>query len=128
MQNVLGSKNRASTLIGPYGKGKSFLVLILAYLVSFENTKSETYKRLLKKIGRIDKELVELVKEFREEKHYRLLPVVINSNYDDLTQSFRVSLDDAMRDYKLNDIAPDFEKNPPSIEDLTVFYKVREIE
>ena len=35
------------------------------------------------------------------------MPVVINSNYDDLTQSFRVSLDDAMRDYKLNDIAPD---------------------
>ena len=24
----------------------------------------------------------------------------------------------------LNDIAPDFENNPPSIEDLTVFYKV----
>ena len=101
------NKDKSTVLAGPYGKGKSFLVLILAYLVSFENTKSETYKRLLKKIGRIDKELVELVKEFREEKHYRLLPVVINSNYDDLTQSFRVSLDDAMRDYKLNDIAPD---------------------
>ena len=28
----------------------------------------------------------------------------------------------------LNDIAPDFENNPPSIEDLTVFYKVRETE
>ena len=56
------NKDKSTVLAGPYGKGKSFLVLILAYLVSFENTKSETYKRLLKKIGRIDKELVELVK------------------------------------------------------------------
>ena len=66
------NKDRSTVLAGPYGKGKSFLVLVLTYLVSFKNTKSDVYQRLLQRIGDIDKELVQLIKEFREEKNYRL--------------------------------------------------------
>ena len=101
------NKDRSTVLAGPYGKGKSFLVLVLTYLVSFKNKKSDVYQRLLQRIGDIDKELVQLIKEFREEKNYRLLPVVINSNYDDLNQSFRVALDNARRENQLDNIAPE---------------------
>ena len=35
LKSVLGrAKDRATTLVGPYGKGKSFLLLILSYILS----------------------------------------------------------------------------------------------
>ncbi len=38
--NAINSNNgeRATTLVGPYGKGKSFLFLVLSYLISQDST------------------------------------------------------------------------------------------
>lgn len=98
------NKFRATTLVGPYGKGKSFLLLVLSYLVK-ENPRNPNYVSLIKKIENIDKDLANKIIKFR--KSYRLLPILINSNYDDLNQAFLLGLDDALRQNKLTSIVPE---------------------
>ena len=98
------NNNRATTLVGPYGKGKSFLLLVLSYLVN-KNPSSAPYSRLLSKISSIDKSLGEKIKTFRAKG--KLLPIIINSNYNDLNQAFLLGLNDALTREKLANIVPD---------------------
>lgn len=105
INSCLGAKtNKATILMGPYGKGKSFLLLILSYLIS-NNPDSATYKRLIKKIKSIDEELYSLIKEYNSSKN-RLLPVIVNSNYDNLTQAFLLALSEALNREKVPNIIP----------------------
>ena len=97
-------KSKATTLVGPYGKGKSFLLLILSYLTNGDYSTDE-YQNLLTKIEKIDSVLKDMIIEFHARK-MKFLPVVINSNYDDLKQAFRIALDQSLRNYHLNDIIP----------------------
>ena len=63
LKSVLGSENfKATTLVGPYGKGKSFLLLVLIYILS-KNKRSETWVSLSKKIKKIDNELFEIIEK-----------------------------------------------------------------
>ena len=97
-------KSKATTLVGPYGKGKSFLLLILSYLTNGDfNT--DDYQNLLMKIGKIDSVLKDMILEFHSRK-MKFLPVIINSNYDDLKQAFRIALDQSLQNYNLHDIIP----------------------
>ncbi len=90
-----GNKNdRATVLYGPYGKGKSFLVLVLLYLIS-TNPESETYKRLVNKINDVDSELAEFITVLNKEET-RLLPVIVNSDYGDISQAILVGLNEAL--------------------------------
>lgn len=61
--------------------------------------------RLVSKIGKVDSELYDMLLELKE-KDISLLPVLINSNYDNLTQSFRLALNDALKRENLSDIIP----------------------
>jgi len=97
-------KSKATALIGPYGKGKSFLVLILLFLVS-SDSQSQTYVELLNKIKDVDLELYNYILEWRKSKK-KLLPVVINENYDDISQSFLLALNDALKRVGLKDLIP----------------------
>lgn len=100
-----GNKSYRSTLFyGPYGKGKSFLILILIFLISTDCT-SKTYVSLLKNIKEIDKELYGKIVELNDKK-IRLLPVLINSDYDDINQAFIIGLTDAQKREKLGEITP----------------------
>ena len=106
IQTVLGiNKDKATTLIGPYGKGKSFLLLVLSFLLG-KNKNSNSWKGLLKKISKIDKELYDLLCELKQ-KNISLLPIIINSNYDNLTQSFQIALNDALKREGLQKLIPD---------------------
>lgn len=98
------SKDFATTLVGPYGKGKSFLLLVLTYLFG-NNKKSATYEKLLKKIKKVDTELYDLLIKVQK-NDIKLLPVIINSNYDNITQSFQLALNDALKREGCNDIVP----------------------
>ena len=61
IKSVIGdTKERATTLVGPYGKGKSFLLLILNYLLG-KNKSSKCWKDLVDKIELVDKELYDLL-------------------------------------------------------------------
>ncbi len=94
--SVLKGKNRATTLIGPYGKGKSHLLLVLITLLNNYNKSDEKYiNDFLNKVNNIDKELFDLITEVRKSK-LKLLPIIINSNYNDLNQAFLLALSEAL--------------------------------
>ena len=97
-------QNHSTILEGPYGKGKSFLLLVLTYLTG-KKEKDSTYYGLLEKIKKIDEELVALINQF-DDKKYKYLPIIINSTYDNLSQSFLLALNDALSRGKLNDVIP----------------------
>lgn len=98
------SKDNATTLIGPYGKGKSFLLMVLSFVYS-KHKNSKEWDELLSKIKPIDEELFNLLGQVKQ-KDINLLPVIINSNYDNITQSFQIALNDALKREGMNEIVP----------------------
>lgn len=103
---ALGEKvNRATLLAGPYGKGKSYLVLVVSYLLGKRKNKA-VLMQLLDKILKIDPELVELINRLEKEK-ICLLPVVINNNdSSDLTQNFMLALNNSLNTYGISGLVP----------------------
>ena len=98
-------KDKSTTLVGPYGKGKSFLLLVLSFLVS-SDIKNKAYNKLIQKIKWVDAELFNLIREFRKNGR-RLLPVLINNSDSDLKQSFLIGLKNALESEKITDIVPE---------------------
>ena len=102
--SVLNSKNRATTLIGPYGKGKSHLLLVLITLLNNYNTEDKKdIDDFLNKIKKVDSETYETIKNIREKKT-KLMPIIINSNYGDLNQAFLLALSEALERENLSSI------------------------
>lgn len=105
VKSVIGeSKERATTLVGPYGKGKSFLLLVLNYLLG-KNKSSKCWEDLVNKIRLVDNELYELLMIIKKED-ISLMTVIINSNYDNIKQSFLIALSESLKREDLNDIIP----------------------
>ena len=98
------SKDKATTLIGPYGKGKSFLLLVLSYIFG-KDKNSQSWVDLSRKIKEVDVDLFNMLIKVKE-KNITLLPVIINSNYDNITQSFQIALNEALKREGMNDIVP----------------------
>lgn len=102
--SVCSGKNRATTLIGPYGKGKSHLLLVLITLLNdYEKDDIKYINDFIEKTKEVDFEFYEIIKEIRQ-KEIRLMPIIINSNYGDLNQAFLLALSEALEREKLNNI------------------------
>lgn len=103
---VLGKcKFRSTVLEGPYGKGKSYLMLIICYLLSKRANKN-VLNVLLDKIKLIDEELFNMILDLENKKIF-LLPVVINNNYyDDMNKNFLISIKNALDNDGITDIVP----------------------
>lgn len=102
--SVYSGKNRATTLIGPYGKGKSHLLLILITLLNdYDENDIKYIDNFIEKTKEIDSEFYETIKEMREKKT-KLMPIIINSNYGDLNQAFLLALSEALERENLNNI------------------------
>lgn len=101
------SKDRASILVGPYGKGKSHLLLILLAIISMKNEAEEqnAIDILCSKIENIDVEVKQMISEIRSQNK-TLLPVIINSNYYDLNQAFLIGIKDALEREGLSELKP----------------------
>lgn len=105
IKSILGINNeKSTTLVGPYGKGKSFLLLVLSYLVS-KNKSSSCWENLVEKIKIVDQELFNLLKEV-EKRDISLLTILINSNYDNITQSFQLALNESLKREGLDNLIP----------------------
>lgn len=103
---------RSSILIGPYGKGKSHLLLVLLALLSKENRQSdengrrETIESTIEKIKNADKEAGILAEQFIEkEKFY--LPVIVSGIQNDLGRALLLALRDGLERAGIGEIAPD---------------------
>lgn len=104
LHNIQSSNNRASTLIGPYGKGKSHLLLVLITLLSnYEIEDEKSISSFIEKIKNVDEETYNLCCKVRTNKN-KMLPIIINSNYDDLNQAFLIGLSEALERNKIDSI------------------------
>ena len=86
-----GSLNRAGILIGPYGKGKSYIVLETLSLLYNNPDLKNVFESLAKKIAEKNPDTAENVRQYVK-SGTRLLPVVINGNSQSLAQSFLYAL------------------------------------
>lgn len=104
---VLDNKQHSTLLIGPYGKGKSHLLLMLLAALTLENNpkNDELMHELENKIKKVNADVQKKVAKAYGQKKY--LPVLIMSTQGDLNQAFLVGLNEALKREKLTSITPD---------------------
>ena len=95
---VNSNREQATILIGPYGKGKSHLLLVLLAILTLERNagNDEIIGQLLNKVNNVDIKAVSDIKKVWNEKK-PFLPVIISSSYNDLDQAFLVALNEAIK-------------------------------
>ena len=108
------TQSRANVLVGPYGRGKSHLLLVLSAITSrdmfaaSENERKE-YRAILdelcRKISTVNEEVGALASEIVQAE-IRTLPVIINSNFNDINQSFLLAINDALAKANLQHLLP----------------------
>ena len=107
---VLENKEQATLLVGPYGKGKSHLLLIFLAVLSLERTQenAEIINKLIEKISKVDEVGDNVANQIEKiwDKD-RFLPVLITDTTGDLKQAFLYGLNDALKREKLLDLIPD---------------------
>ena len=66
IESIVNGKNRATTLVGPYGKGKSHLLLVLITLLNdYEENDIKYIDEFIVKIRNIDEELYDTLKNIK---------------------------------------------------------------
>lgn len=108
---VRQNKEQASLLIGPYGKGKSHLLLVLLAIVTMERNVENTkiVEELIARIRTVD-DIGEVVAdniEFIWKSKDRFLPVLITNTQEDLNQAFLYALNDALKREGITGLIPD---------------------
>ena len=83
LNNVLSDRDKANILIGPYGKGKSHLLLVLLALLN--DGKGDITKRTINKIEKVSKETAEKIKTIQSSVK-PFLPVIISGTEKDLNK------------------------------------------
>ena len=110
LEAVIGKKEHATLLVGPYGKGKSHLLLVLMALLTLQrNDENEKIISQLKSRLKSVEEIGNKVASDAEKvwKSKRFLPVIINDSTGNLNQSFLVALNESLNREKLDDLVPD---------------------
>lgn len=98
-----GNGENATILIGPYGKGKSHLLLVLLSLLE---GKQKELTDVVNRIKKVDKDTADAVKEiWKKKKSY--LSVLISAGGRDLNQSFLFALQEALKRKHLSELIPD---------------------
>ena len=110
LEAVLGNKEHATLMIGPYGKGKSHLLLVLLAILSMDRNEKNLkvinqLKNKIKSVETIGNKTASHIDKIWKTKKY--LPVIINSNKQDLNQVFLAALNTALKREGLMDLAPD---------------------
>ena len=103
LNNVVDGRDKATVLIGPYGKGKSHLLLVLLGLMCGDNEIKEL-EVLVDKVKAIDNTCSELAMNVLKNKKY--LPIVINFNSGDLNQAFLIALNQSLKNQGIEDVLP----------------------
>lgn len=110
-QNVNSSESslgngRAGILIGPYGKGKSYIVLETISLLYSSPDLKECFFSLAEKIKEKNPGAAENIKSYVNSGK-RLLPVVINGNSQSLSQSFLYALNLTLKKKEFAGLMPE---------------------
>lgn len=103
---LFGGSHRSTLLAGPYGKGKSYIMLIMTYLFSKRENR-QVFEALLKKIRFVDAELAEYISAIDKQK-ISLLPIIINNNEsDDINQNFMLALRNSLKERGIENLIPE---------------------
>ena len=107
---ILENKEQATLLVGPYGKGKSHLLLVLLAILSLNRTEenSKIINRLVDKIKTVDEigdSISAQINLLWNSKKF--LPVLITDTTGDLNQAFLYGLNDALKRDELTELIPD---------------------
>lgn len=105
VKGVIENNNKSTFLAGPYGKGKSYLMLMISYLLG-KRKNQELFLETVAKIKSIDSELAELLVKINE-NHISLLPVIISNSSDDINQNFMLSLRNSLIENEIEDVVPE---------------------
>lgn len=103
LNTIVDDRDKSTVLIGPYGKGKSHLLLVLLGLMCGSND-IEELTDLVNKIKFIDNTCGEIATNVLSNKKY--LPIVINFNSGNLNQAFLIALNQALKIKGIEDILP----------------------
>ena len=99
------NEDNATVLIGPYGRGKSHLLLVLSAILS-NSADSPSIAELTDKLSAADSSVGELLGVLHS-RNKPYLPIIINSNHTDINQSFIIALREALERNDLNDFFPE---------------------
>lgn len=100
------SGNRATVLIGPYGKGKSHLLLVLLSILS-QTCQMSAINKLVQRISAVNLDAATHISDVIENTG-QFLPVLINaSGNNSLNQAFMRGLTSALTRDGLEDVIPD---------------------
>lgn len=98
-----GNGENSTILIGPYGKGKSHLLLVLLALLEGQQRELTD---VVNRIKKVDKDTADAIQEiWKKKKSY--LPVLISAGGRDLNQSFLYALQEALKRKHLSELIPD---------------------
>lgn len=98
------STQRAHILVGPYGKGKSHVVLVLLALLKEKN--KEQFNKILEALKNYNIELYKYVESYISSEK-KLLPVIVQGSHNSITQAFLNAIQIALRDAEFNNLMPD---------------------
>lgn len=107
LESIVYNKMQATLLIGPYGKGKSHLLLLILAIVSLDRRITENnilINDLAARVGKVDVNVQELILKTWAKK--RFLPVLIMSTHEDLNRAFMVALNDALKREGMTSLSP----------------------
>lgn len=102
----ISSESRAGILIGPYGKGKSYIVLETLSLLYNNPDLKDSFESLAQKISEKNPAAAENVREYVKSGR-RLLPIVINGNSQSLAQSFLYALHLTLKRQEFKNLMPE---------------------
>lgn len=104
IDSIYGNFSKSTTLIGPYGKGKSHLLLVLMAILSDYNEEHiNEINNLIQKIKVLNESLYEKIISIRS-SHLRYMPIIINSNYNNMNQAFLLGLNEALERENIKDL------------------------
>ena len=103
LSTINSSSDRARVLIGPYGKGKSHLILVILSLLMYKD--KSMFDRLLTYIKDYNEELFKFIVDYINSDK-KLLPVIIPGNSSSLSQSFLLAMQKTLEAFNLNDLIP----------------------
>ncbi|MDD5936767.1 MAG: hypothetical protein PUC65_14575 [Clostridiales bacterium] len=101
------TKEKSTILIGPYGKGKSHLLLVLLSILSmgYDLEEQESIQMIISRIKNVDVECGSKLEKLRK-RHIKYLPILISSTQTNLNQAFLLALNEALKRAGLSNIAP----------------------
>lgn len=119
LKHIKKNQDKANILIGPYGKGKSHLLLVLLNLL---RGNKESMKTVIENIKTIDKNTAYLAEDILGKK---FLPVIVSGTYSDLNKAFIAAISEALKREGLEEIIPDsyFSEAVKTIENWKENYK-----